>query len=132
MKSQAFEFQCTCEVGKEGAGKISTAIGLGTIKHPLLAIAENPWYTSVPTVLPTTKEDNQALGNLTDLTEKFGTAKDSDNVLVNIIAQGFTQEGMTSAESAVDYVKDTMGGAQYLDIKELAWEDLLDYYTSLN
>jgi len=132
MKSQAFEFQCTCEVGKEGAGKISTAIGLGTIKHPLLAVAENPWYTSVPTVLPTTKEDNQALGNLTDLTEKFGTAKDSDNVLVNIIAQGFTQEGMTSAESAVDYVKDTMGGAQYLDIKELAWEDLLDYYTSLN
>jgi hypothetical protein len=29
-------------------------------------------------------------------------------------------------------VKDTMGGTQYRDIKELAWEDLLDYYTSLN
>ena len=131
MKSQAFEFQCTCEAGKEGAGKISTAIGLGTIKHPLLAIAENPWYTSMPTVLPTTKEDNQALGNLTDLTEKFGTSKDSDNVLVNIIAAGFTQEGMTSAEGAAEYVKDTMGGAQYLDIKEMAWEDLLDYYESI-
>ena len=129
MKSQAFEFQCTCEVGKEGAGKISTAIGLGTIKHPLLEIAENPWYTSVPTVLPTTKEDNQALGNLTDLTEKFGTAKDSQNALVDIIAKGFTLEGMTSAEGAAEYVKDTMGGAQYLDIKEMAWEDLLDYYT---
>ena len=131
MKSQAFEFQCTCEAGKEGAGKISKAIALGTIKHPLLAIAENPWYTSMPTVLPTTKEDNQALGNLTDLTEKFGTSKDSDNVLVNIIAAGFTQEGMTSAEGAAEYVKDTMGGAQYLDIKEMAWEDLLDYYESI-
>ncbi len=128
MKSQAFEFQCTCDVGKEGAGKISTAIGLGTIKHPLLEIAENPWYTSMPTVLPTTKEDNQALGNLTDLTEKFGTAKDSQNLLVDLIIQGFAVEGMTSVENAVEYVKDTMGGAQYLDIKELAWEDLLDYY----
>jgi putative aldouronate transport system substrate-binding protein len=131
MKSQAFEFQCTCEAGKEGAGKISTAIGLGTIKHPLLEIAENPWYTSMPTVLPTTKEDNQALGNLTDLTEKFGTASASENVLVNMIISGFTLDGMTSAEGAAEYVKDTMGGAQYLDIKELAWEDLLDYYASI-
>ena len=131
MKSQAFEFQCTCDAGKEGAGKISTAIALGTIKHPLLEIAENPWYTSMPTVLPTTKEDNQALGSLTDLTEKFGTANASENVLVNLIVSGFTLEGMTSAEGAAEYVKDNMGGAQYLDIKELAWEDLLDYYDSI-
>ena len=130
MKSQAFEYQCTHEVGKEGAGKISTAIALGTIHHPELAIAELPWYTSVPTVLPTTKEDNQALGNLTDLTEKFGTAKDSQNALVDIIAKGFTLEGMTSPADAANYVKDTMGGAQYLEIKEWAWEDLLAYYTS--
>jgi putative aldouronate transport system substrate-binding protein len=131
MKSQAFEYQCTHEVGKEGAGKISTAIALGTIHHPELAIAELPWYTSVPTVLPTTKEDNQALGNLTDLTEKFGTAKDSQNALVDIIAKGFTLEGMTSPADAANYVADTMGGAQYLDIKEMAWEDLLDYYESI-
>ena len=42
VKSQAFEYQCTHEVGKEGAGYISAAIGLGTIKHPLLEVAENP------------------------------------------------------------------------------------------
>ena len=132
MKSQAFEYQCTHEVGREGAGKISTAIGLGTIKHPLLAVnTENMWYTSVPTVLPTTKEDNQALGNLTELTDKFATSKDGQNVLVDIIVDGFTVEGMPSAEAAAEYVKDTMGGAQYLDIKELAWEDLLDYYGGL-
>jgi putative aldouronate transport system substrate-binding protein len=131
MKSQAFEYQCTHEVGREGAAKISAAIGLGTIKHPQLAVAENAWYTSVPTVLPTTKEDNESLGKLTDLTEKFGTAKDSQNLLVDIIAAGFTAEGMTSAEEAASYVKDTMGGAQYLDIKEIAWEELLDYYASL-
>ena len=131
MKSQAFEYQCTHEVGREGAGKISTAIGLGTIKHPLLALADDPWYTSVPTVLPTTKEDNQALGNLTDLTEKFSMTNGGENVLINIIVSGFTVEGMTSPEAAAEYVKDTMSGAQYLDIKELAWEDLLAYYISL-
>ena len=128
MKSQACEYQCTHEVGKEGAGKISTAIGLGTIKHPLLAIADNQWYTSVPTVLPTTKEDNQALGNLTELTEKFGAAKDSQNLLCDMIVSGYTLEGMTSPEAAAEYVKETMSGAQYLDIKETAWEELLDYY----
>ena len=55
VKSQAFEYQCTHDIGKEGAGYISTAIGLGTIKHPELAITENGWYTSVPTVLPNTR-----------------------------------------------------------------------------
>ena len=34
---------------------LAVAIALGTIKHPELAITENPWYTSVPTVLPNTK-----------------------------------------------------------------------------
>ena len=133
MKSQAFEYQCTHAVGREGAGKISTAIGLGTIKHPLLAVnTDNMWYTSVPTVLPTTKEDNQLLGNLTDLTEKFATSKDGQNVLVDLIVNGFTLEGMSSPEAAAATVTDTMSGAQYLDVKNLAWADLLDYFTSLN
>ena len=30
VKSQAFEYQCTHEVGREGAGYISNAIGFGT------------------------------------------------------------------------------------------------------
>ena len=130
-KSQAFEYQCTHDVGKEGAGKISVAIGLGTIKHPLLAVAENPWYTSVPTVLPTTKEDNQALGGYDELNTKFQGGKGQENVLVDIIASGFTAEGMGSPEEAAEYVKDVMSGEQYLDIKEIAWEELLDYYDTL-
>ena len=131
MKSQAFEYQCTHEVGKEGAGKISTAIALGTIKHPLLAVAENPWYTSVPTVLPTTKEDNQALGGYDELNTKFQSGKNQENVLVDIIASGFTAEGMGSPEEAAEYVKEEMSGEQYLDIKEIAWEELLDYYETI-
>ena len=132
MKSQAFEYQCTHEVGREGAGKISAAIGLGTIKHPLLAVnTENMWYTSVPTVLPTTPEDNQLLGELTDLTEKFSTNNKAQNVLVDLIVKGFTLEGMSSVEEAVNTVAETMSGAVYLDVKNLAWQDLLDFFQNL-
>ena len=132
-KSQAFEFQCTTDAGREGAGHISAAIGLGTIKHPELALTENPWYTSIPTVLPTTKADNDLLNTYTDLTNQFSQQKGDDkvNVLVDVIASGFTFEGFSSAEEAADTVANTWNGLAYLDVKEWAWEDLQDYYASL-
>ena len=92
VKSQAFEYQCTHAVGKEGAGKISNAIGLGLIKHPLLAIDEaNPWYSIVPTSLPTTKVENEEIGKLTHLSSsgKYSSSKDKYNLFVDIIAKGF-------------------------------------------
>ena len=132
-KSQAFEYQCTHEVGREGAGHISTAIGLGTIKHPELALTENPWYTSVPTVLPTSKADNDLINTYTDLINQFSSAKGDDkvNVLVDIIANGFTFEGFSSPEEAAETVEVTWKGDAYLGIKEWAWEDIQDYYNSL-
>ncbi len=129
-KSQAFEYQCTHEVGKEGAGHISTAIGLGTIKHPELAIAENPWYTSVPTVLPTSSVDNDTINGLTELQTKFDQKKGGSNILLNQIVSGYTEEGITSADEAVTMVSDTWSGALYLSIKEMAWENLVEFYTA--
>ena len=92
VKSQAFEYQCTHVVGKEGAGKISTAIGLGLIKHPALAIDEaNPWYSIVPTSLPTTQAENDAIALLTNLSSsgKYSQSKGNYNIFVDIIANGF-------------------------------------------
>ena len=91
VKSQAFEYQCTHTVGKEGAGKISTAIGLGLIKHPLLEVTENPWYSLVPTTLPTTKAENDAIALLTNLSAsgKFSQSKGNNNVFIDIIRGGF-------------------------------------------
>ena len=137
MKSQAFEFQCTHEVGREGAGHISTAIGLGTIKHPELAITENPWYTSIPTVLPTTKAENDIVKGYTNLTKMFSTSKGDDQVsiLVNMIANGYAGAGdaaIKDAASAADTVANAWSGASYLDIKQGAWENLQDYYKSLD
>lgn len=130
-KSQAFEYQCTSEVGKEGAAHISNAIALGVIRHPELAVTENGWYTSVPTVLPTTKQENDTLSGYTDLTSKFSQNKGEQNILVDIIASGYTEEGMSNAEEAANAVAGTMSGKQYLTLKEDAWERLLDYYETV-
>ena len=129
-KSQAFEYQCTQEVGKEGAGHISTAIGLGTIKHPELAVTENPWYTSVPTVLPTTRVENDMVNSYSELKTKFSSSKDGENVLVDLIASGYNDE-MYDAEDAVAVVSEDWGGMQYLNIKQDAWDRLLEYYAAI-
>ena len=130
-KSQAFEYQCTHEVGKEGAGYISTAIGLGTIKHPELALTTNPWYTSVPTVLPTTTQENDMINSYTDLKTKFSTSKGDANVFVNVIAAGYTEEGMGSAEEAANTINNAWGGKQYLALKQDAYNRLVDYYNTI-
>ena len=132
VKSQAFEYQCTQAVGKEGAGHISTAIGLGTIKHPELAITENPWYTSVPTVLPNTKVENDMIKEYSELSTKFSSAKGGENLFVDQIVNGYAAEGMDDAESSAEYVADTMGGMLYLQLKQDAWTRLQKYYEGLS
>lgn len=129
-KSQAFEYQCTHQVGKEGAGHISNAIGLGTIKHPQLAVTENPWYTSVPTVLPTTTVENDMVNAYSELKTRFSSSKDGQNILVDLIASGYNDD-MYDAEDAAAVVSEDWGGMQYLNIKQDAWDRLLDYYDTL-
>ncbi len=136
LKSQAFEYQCTTEVGRLGAGYISNAIALGTIHHPELAVADDSWYTSVPTVLPTTPVDTTDLASLTELTTQFSSSSGDDqiNILCDIIAGGYAGAGIaeiTDAQSAADYVANTWQGTKYLDIKETEWEEDLAYYAKL-
>ena len=131
LKSQAFEYQCTHEVGKEGAGYISTAIGLGTIKHPELALASNPWYTSVPTVLPTTKVENDTINGYTELTDRFNQQKDGGNMLLELIVNGYTDAAMQDAAGTADNVAGSWSGKQYLAIKQSAWEKDIAYYETL-
>ena len=133
VKSQAFEYQCTHDIGKEGAGYISNAIGLGTIKHPELAITENGWYTSVPTVLPNTKVENDELNTYTQLTAngKFSASKGGENLFVDIIVKGFTEAGLMTPEEAAETVFGDWFGEFYLELKTTAWERVKEYYNSL-
>ena len=132
LKSQAFEVQCTAEAGREGATIISNAIALGTIKHPELAVTENPWYTSVPTVLPNTSVETDMINSYAALRTGFSSAKGDANYLVDIIVAGFTLEGMGSPAEAATTVAETMSGKQYLMLKQDAYDRLMDYYTVLN
>ena len=135
-KSQSFEYQCTHVVGKEGAGYISTAIGLGTIKHPELALTDNTWWTSVPTVLPTTKTENDMIGGYSELgsgsSGNFSSAKGGKNLLIDVIIGGYTGDGTSSRAEVINTVTKTWHGEQYLELKNDAWERLQDYYNDLN
>lgn len=135
-KSQSFEYQCTHVVGKEGAGYISTAIGLGTIKHPELALTDNPWWTSVPTVLPTTKTENDMIGGYSELgsgsSGNFSSAKGGKNLLIDVIIGGYTGDGTSTRAEVINTVTNTWHGEQYLELKNDAWERLQDYYNDLN
>jgi len=131
-KSQAFEYQCTHNVGKEGAGYISNAIALGTIKHPELALAENAWYTSIPTVLPNYAEETAMINGYTELKDNFSTAKGGANILVDIIVKGFVEEGRGSAAESAKTVAETWNGGLYLELKQDAYDRLVDYYNTIN
>ena len=125
IKSQAFEYQCTHEVGKEGAAKLSAAIGLGTIKHPELALTENPWYTSVPTTLPHYTTETDELNALSDLSSNFsGDFNLFDDIVVNGIP-----DGKTAAEQAA-VVENDWYGFSYTELKNDAWTRLKDYYNA--
>ncbi|MBQ9437597.1 MAG: hypothetical protein IJU50_04630, partial [Lachnospiraceae bacterium] len=132
-KSQAFEYQCTSDVGREGAGNISNAIALGTIKHPELAVTDNPWYMSIPTVLPNTKAENDMINTYTQLTSngRYSQNKDGENLFVNQIVSGYAEEGMGDAASSAEKVAGEWGGKQYLTLKQDAWNRLLTYFNSL-
>ena len=66
-------------------------------------------------------------------TGKFSSSKDEEgkvqtNLLVDIISVGYAGEGTSNRADMLNTVKDTWGGSRYLEIKNLAWEDLLDFY----
>ncbi len=144
LKSQAFEFQCTSAVGKEGAGYISNAIKAGTIKHPKLAVEENMWYTSIPTVFPTTNNENNAINAYTNLLNdgKYSQSNGKTNVLVNLIAEGYSTTGEITDRATAIAKANEWGVQQVLDIKnEPKSKDnptggvvvrLLEFYNNLN
>ena len=139
-KSQAFEYQCTSETGKKGSAVLSAAISKGVIKHPLLAVnTSNMWYTSIPTTLPVTAQQDSLLKTYTDLTDNFSTAKGKKNVFYQIISGGYekasgdgTVGGKTNAADLAAYVANDWKGTAYLNVRNLQWNTLLSFYNTLN
>ena len=132
LKSQAFEYQCTADVGREGAGYISKAIGLGVIKHPKLGLtSDNYWYTIVPSALPVDEQQTSIINGLTDITGnsgRFGTSKGSTNEFVDIIINGYANQTVTSAQAAAAQVTNDWRGTAYIGVMQDAWDLLLDSF----
>jgi len=128
VKSQAFEYQCTHKIGREGAGYISNAIGWGTIKHPELSLeVENPWYISVPTVLPSTVEESNELATYSDLNSSFSTAKGGENLFVNYIVNGL---GGDMPATKAEGIELDMSGDLYLEVKNDQWTRIQEFYNA--
>ncbi|MBQ1741092.1 MAG: hypothetical protein II042_05125, partial [Erysipelotrichaceae bacterium] len=133
-KSQAFEYQMTSEVGKKGAAILSAAISQGVIKHPLLAVnKDNMWYTSVPTVLPTSAEQANTLSSYADLVGNFQSSKGGVSIFYDLMKDGYGS--MAGAEGTAagyaDFVKNNWSGAAYLMIKQAQWNQLKAFYDTL-
>ena len=131
VKSQAFEYQCTSVDGKEGAAIISNAIALGVIKHPELALTENPWYTIVPTVLPNTSQETAMINGYTELKNSFSSSKGDSNIFVDLIAGTNAVEGFGTASAAAATVSGSWSGAQYLELKQDAYSRLVVFFESI-
>ncbi len=131
VKLQSFEYQCTSEAGKEGAAIISNGIATGVIHHVELEVADDSWYTCTPTVLPYTTTENEMIGGYTDLTNKFSDSKGEQNLFIDIMAGGYTEEGVSDAATMAASVTDSMSGKQYLALANDAWDRLLAYYETL-
>ncbi len=135
-KSQAFEYQCTTAVGREGAGYISKAIALGTIKHPMLSIESNPWWTSMPTVLPVDAEDQTQINTFVELgVDKFSATKGKGaNIYTDLIINGYASDFVPGANRAevINTIKTTWKADAALALREKAWQRLVKFYESLN
>lgn len=141
VKDQGFEYQCTSEGGQEGALKVAQAIALGTVKHVSPEMQENMFYMMMPTVLPTTANDDTYLEQLVVLQNCFSKTKGEYNVWIELIKVGFgsgatlTSPYITKApetpKALAEYINsDDVGGKSYVMIKDLAWDDLLEYYNT--
>ena len=138
VKNQGMEYQCTTENGKAGAERVGVAIAKGIIKHVSPEIQDNLFYTMVPTVLPTTKEQDTLLANYAALTELYSKQNKKYNIFIEVIKFGFGSNQTlnnnhittmpASADDLVAKFKKDCGGAAYTLVKIQAWQSLLNFY----
>lgn len=96
VKDQSLENQLTATQAAAAATKVSVSIANGTIKHPSLIPGENSWYTQVPTGLPLSSDESDAIGgsdqgDLTGLSNsKKGSTKKFVSLYIWVIYNGFS------------------------------------------
>lgn len=146
VKMQAFEYQCTNAAGRDGAGKVSAAIGKGVLKHPELdVVTTNMWYTSIPTTLPLTKNESDQINRMDAFksqSSSFSQESGTDKYCryVQLIKVGFggadrtTVFGGNGSLIAISANTSTSlggwGGQTYISIMADSWSRLIEYFNA--
>lgn len=152
-KLQAFEFQLTSAMGRDGALIVDKAISAEVIRHTQNTIEEGKlWYTVVPTVLPYTKADTSSLGGThvrlhdNGKDKYFTNNKDAKtNLYFQIIKYGYDAtkingvdtvtglglSGTTTAEAIINKLEDVDKFTAFETIKNTAWQKSKTYYSTL-
>jgi len=140
VKSQGMEYQCTTEGGRIGAEIVSRAIANDVIKHVSPELSDNLYYTMVPTVLPTTAEEDLLISQFGALDSNGIYARTSSgyNIYVDILKYGFgsdvelnntfVTEMPASAEEFINLYNTELGGYAYIVTRQSAWQRLKAYY----
>lgn len=149
-KLQSLEFQMTSSQGLAGAKVVSDALTAGIIKHVQLGIAENKWYTSVPTTLPYSAAEKATLAtavNVSDFGKDYyftNNNKATTNLYWEIIFKGYNAANYASAFSGLGLSTTTATSAaeimtklnekdklnDYVAAKNTAWSRLQAYYNA--
>lgn len=139
VKNQGMEYQCTTEGGRKGAEVVSNAIAHGVLKHVSPEISDNLFYTMVPTVLPTTAEEDLLISGFAALGSSglYSKSKERYNIYTEVLKNGFGSKVALnntfittmpdSAQALVDEYK-KLGGNAYIVVKQSAWVKLENYY----
>ncbi|MDD3999463.1 MAG: hypothetical protein PHX62_01030 [Bacilli bacterium] len=139
IKDQGMEYQCTSQGGKDGAEIVSAAIAHGVLKHVSPFISENLFYTMVPTVLPTTAQQDLLISTYAALGSSglYRRAKGQYNIYIHILKNGlgsnvkltntFITDMPADAEALVSAYAE-LGGTAYIVVRQSAWEKLENYY----
>lgn len=142
-KLQSFEYQATCEMGKDGASVVDTAVQKGILKHPYLNAADvkskadnNLWYLSSPSALPLTQAEAKYISESCNNLVKtlFTGEKVATNYLWNILVNGLGNSnkvadvacGATGKE-CIDNIN-TQNFGTYLTYKRNAFNRLKAYF----
>ena len=115
-------------MGREGADHIDRAISLGVIRHSELSLTDNPWYTSVPTLLPLTKKEVDLINLHSELDKSYSPSKGGTNIFVDVIVEGGDAFASGGDEKCAKKARSEMGGDDYLEIVRNAWNRLLACY----
>ena len=96
--------------------KYHTAISLGTLSIARSDLADNPWYTAVPSDFSLTYAEKEQLREFSELAPdgKYSFSEDGENLLVSLLEKGYSSKTFPNRTEAITYFTDKCRGAEFI------------------